>query len=214
MNDPSEAEVMAHSAGYAKALDDCDRADVAALIKERDVLRVDLAFERARRSTAERQRDDAQAHAAMLSEQRKADDEAFGRYMNDIKALADDKARLREALRPFAQTLERYRFGPNELLDITRANGERLNVLLAENFAAARTVLAAERTATGGEEIGWHAPGPVFYPAPAVPAPDKAQALMEIAAQIIEFAEELHREELEAQQRSKQAEAQADAREG
>ncbi len=66
---------LAYAEGYAKALEDCDRADVGTLIKERHAAQVSLTIERALRSDSERRLEEARAWAA-TQEQKARDAEA------------------------------------------------------------------------------------------------------------------------------------------
>lgn len=63
-NDEIGNAAGAHAAGYEQALDECKRADVAELLRERDSLRSQLAVEKAMHSFTRRQYEHA---AAMLS---------------------------------------------------------------------------------------------------------------------------------------------------
>lgn len=60
--------------------------------------------------------------------------------------VLEERDRLREALRPFAEVLSHYTFGPHQLILLSEDNpkGRRLAHLLPEQFAAARAALKQE----------------------------------------------------------------------
>lgn len=62
-NDEIGVASGAHEAGYEQALDECGRADVAALIRERDSLRSQLAVEKAMHRFTQHQYEHAAANA-------------------------------------------------------------------------------------------------------------------------------------------------------
>ena len=69
---PTVEEALAYADGYQSGLDAAENKDGAAAISEIDVLNVDLAFCRAMRLVAERERDEAKARLVSYKAMQKA----------------------------------------------------------------------------------------------------------------------------------------------
>jgi len=66
----------AEASGYRKGREDCERADVPALLDECDILRVDLAICKSIRADLERQLVESKARSAELEAQLRSEPEA------------------------------------------------------------------------------------------------------------------------------------------